>query len=126
MLAIHQPKAALTEEQAHTVAKAYVDMQRHYSPIVTAKTLDTLRFAGVFVTVYGKMVVEIVSDAKSKPRQQQRVVSKPNPLPPASPSFGTFDQSIVQATKPVQNTPGEAYDANGVSADMLFPSHLIN
>jgi hypothetical protein len=126
MLAIHQPKAALTEEQAHTVAKAYVDMQRHYSPIVTAKTLDTLRFAGVFVTVYGKMVVEIVSDAKSKPRQVARVAPKPVPVQPTAPSFGTFDPSISQTAKPMQNTPVEAYDSNGVSADMLFPSHLMN
>lgn len=78
------------EDEANTVAKAYLDMQRHYGGIVSGKTLDTMRFCMVLATVYGGRMVAInmrkreekTSGQKQPPKAPPTLhVVKPVPTP---------------------------------------------
>lgn len=76
-IALQSPLWALEEAEAKQVADSYAAMARHYDTVVSAKTIDTIRFAGVVGMVYGTRLVAA---------SRQRKSGKPLPTKPAKPN----------------------------------------
>lgn len=82
------PELAMDEAEAETLAKAYLDMQRHYSPVVSGKTMDTMRFCMVAATIYGGRIVRLSARRKAEratPKQRATATVVPMPQPVAKP-----------------------------------------
>lgn len=61
-------------DEGRALAKAFLDMSRHYGTIVSGKTLDTMRFCMVAATVYGGRGIRIAkrkAEDKRTPAQRR-------------------------------------------------------
>jgi hypothetical protein len=105
------PELSMTAEEGDTLAKAYIDMQRHYASIVSGKTLDTMRFCMVAATMYGGRFVRI-----NMRKKQEKIDAKARPNTTSTPATATTVRPapVASATKPSGvNVAPVAPKANG-------------
>jgi hypothetical protein len=82
------PEWGMDAEEAHAIAKAFADMQRHYGGVLATKTIDTLNFVGVIAVAYGGRAVRIRARKRARPATVHGRPGFPGPTAPPGPAGG--------------------------------------